>query len=84
MKFPKEGDKDNDIAEWINRIPYFDNLTINEVSMLLMMLFSNLFHFISAISRLIDVNPTESIKIGYKNFNKKTFKSHFLCEMLYT
>lgn len=31
MKFPKDGDKDNEIAEFVNSLPYFKNLTINEV-----------------------------------------------------
>lgn len=31
MKFPKDGDKDNEIAELVNKIPVFDKLTIFEV-----------------------------------------------------
>lgn len=48
------------------------------------MFFSNLFHLILAFSRLIDVNPLEDMKKKYKHFQKKTFQSHFLCEMIYT
>lgn len=66
MKFPKDGDKENEIAQLVNSIPYFKTLTINEVGMLLIMLFSNLFHLILSISRLIDVNPLEDMKKKYK------------------
>lgn len=31
MKFPKDGDKENEIAQLVNQIPYFKMLTINEV-----------------------------------------------------
>jgi len=31
MKFPKDGDKENEIAQLVNSIPYFKTLTINEV-----------------------------------------------------
>jgi hypothetical protein len=31
MKFPKDGDKDNELAEIINKVPFFKNLTISEI-----------------------------------------------------
>jgi hypothetical protein len=62
MSFPKEGDTDNEVAEFIKTIPYFENLTIYEVNMILMSFFSNFFHLISSLSRLIDVNPLENMK----------------------
>jgi hypothetical protein len=84
MKFPKEGEKDNDLAEFIRSIRFFDNLTINEVSILLMMFFNNLFHLILSLSKRIDLNPVEDMKAKYQRFMKKTFTSHFLCEFIDT
>lgn len=85
MKFPKEGgDKDNDLAEFIRSIRFFDNLSINEVSTLLMLFFNNLFHLILSLSKRIDLNPVEDMKAKYQRFMKKTFTSHFLCEFIDT
>ena len=52
--------------------------------MLLILFFSNLFHLILSISRLIDVNPLEDMKQKYKTMQSKSFKSQFLCEAIYT
>jgi len=85
MKFPKEGsDKDNDLVEFIRSIRFFDNLTINEVGILLMMFCNNLFHLILSLSKRIDLNPVEDMKAKYQRFMKKTFTSHFLCELIDT
>ena len=85
MKFPKEGgDKDNDLVELIRSIRFFDNLTINEVGILLMMFCNNLFHLILSLSKRIDLNPVEDMKAKYQRFMKKTFTSHFLCELIDT
>lgn len=45
MKFPKEGDKDNELAELLNKIqiPHISNLAIFEVATLVQLTFSNLF-----------------------------------------
>ena len=84
MKFPREGERDNDLAEFIRSIRFFDNLTINEVSILLMMFFNNLFHLILSLSKRIDLNPVEDMKAKYQRFMKKTFTSHFLLEFIDT
>jgi len=65
MRFPKEGDKDNEIAELIKRIPWLSNLTINEVAVILMSFYSNLFHLILSISKRVDTNPVEDMKVKY-------------------
>jgi hypothetical protein len=83
MKFPKEGDKDNEVAEFIKSIPWFSNLTINEIAVILMSFYSNLFHLISSLSRRIDTNPVEQMKTNYQKFMKKTFTTHYLCEFLH-
>ena len=82
MKFPRESDKDNDLVEVIRSVRYFDNLTINEVSTLLMMFFSNLFHLILSLSKRIDLNPVEDMKTTCTRFIKKTFTAHYLCEFI--
>jgi hypothetical protein len=85
MKFPKEAtDKDNDLVEFIRSIRFFDNLTINEVGILLMMFCNNLFHLILSLSKRIDLNPVEDMKAKYQRFMKKTFTSQFLCELIDT
>ena len=84
MKFPKEGDRDNEIAEFINSLPFFHNLTINEISMILMMFYNNLFHLILSLSRQIDLNPIEDMKAKYQKFVKKTFTTHYLCEFIHS
>jgi hypothetical protein len=82
MSFPKEGDTDNEVAEFVKSIPYFENLTIYEVNMILMSFFSNFFHLTSSLSRLIDVNPLENMKANNKRFGQKTFRTHYLCEFI--
>jgi hypothetical protein len=75
MRFPKEGDKDNDLAALVDALPFLQNLTIHEKATLLSVTFGNLFQFIMSLSRLIDGNPTEDVKMKYKKFQKKSFNS---------
>jgi hypothetical protein len=84
MRFPKEGEKDNELAEIIRSIPLFKNLTINELSIILMSFYSNLFHLILSISKHIDTNPVEDMKSKYQKFMKKTFTAHYICEFLHS
>ncbi|TNV79618.1 hypothetical protein FGO68_gene14645 [Halteria grandinella] len=82
MRFPKEGDRDNDLAALVNGLPFLQNLTIHEKATLLVTTFANLFQFIMSLSRLIDGNPTEDVKMKYKKFQKKSFNSQLLCELM--
>lgn len=45
MKFPKEGDRDNEIAELLKKVklPFLPDLTIFEMGTLIQMTFGNLF-----------------------------------------
>ena len=49
-----------------------------------MMFCNNLFHLILSLSKRIDLNPVEDMKAKYQRFMKKTFTSHFLCELIDT
>lgn len=83
MKFPKEDDgTDNELATILNSVHFLRNLTVNEMGILLQMFFSNLFQFILALSKLIDVNPREDTKLKYKRFQKKAFNAQLLCELI--
>lgn len=68
IKFPKEGDHDNELAEWINSLKLTKTITIYEIGQLLFTTFNNLFHFITAVSRLVDVHPLEEMKDKVRDF----------------
>lgn len=83
MRFPRENDKDNELAALLDSLPFLQNLTIHEKANLLVATFGNLFQFIMSLSRLIDGNPEEDVKLKYKKFQKKSFNTQLLCELMH-
>lgn len=82
MRFPRENDHDNELATLLNSLPFLTYLTIHEKASLLVVTFGNLFQFIMSLSRLIDGNPAEDVKMKYKKFQKRSFNSQLLCELM--
>jgi len=70
MKMPKEGEKDNQFVDIILRYNLLSSFTYHEIFLMVQKLFSNLFHLILAVSRLVDVHPIEEIKVKMKQFQK--------------
>eukprot|EP00347_Sterkiella_histriomuscorum_P018804 403344113 len=82
MKMPKEGDMDNQIADYLNENRIFMNLTYHEIFQMLRIIFQNLFHLILAASRMIDVHPLEELRDKMKRFQKLSAKCQLICELI--
>jgi hypothetical protein len=50
--------------------------------MLVQKFFTNLFHLIIAVSRLIDIHPLEELKTKMKKFQKISASCQLICELV--
>ncbi|CDW89656.1 UNKNOWN [Stylonychia lemnae] len=94
IKLPKEGEKDNQIADFMNKYSLLMNLTFHEIVntlansslifqfLIIQKIFSNLFHLIMSVSRMIDQHPLEELSSKLKSFQKLSAKCLLICELI--
>jgi hypothetical protein len=69
------GEKNSTLRLIDNYIPYATNLTPFEIGMIMFRIFTNLFHYIMNVSRLIDITPAVMVQDSLKKVNRNHAKT---------
>ena len=83
LKLPKEGNQENDLILWVDTVRWLDDFTYFELNFVLKtIVYPAIFSMAMNVSRLVDIDPQNVVRINLQECQKKVSKSLVLGELI--
>lgn len=83
LKVPKEGDEENQVVQWVDRLDFLRGFSYFEISYILRnIIYPSIFQSALHMSRMIDVNPNNTVRTRLQETQKKISRGLILSELI--